>query len=97
MNGYNENFEDWVTSGTTYDLYVIQANTLDKTTNNWQDNVQENFEVLIAAPQGSISSGISTVLTAALGTIPDDGTCVTTTSTTTTVWPTTSTTSTLTP
>jgi len=97
MNGYNENFESWITNGTTYDLYVIQANPFEKTSNNWQDAVQENFEVLIAAPTGGVSSGISTVLTAALGTIPDDGQCVTTTSTTTTVWATTSTTSTLVP
>lgn len=96
INGFNENFESYVTDGTFYDTYVIQFNEIDKADGAWNAIVQQNSEVLIAVPV-SLSSGISTVLTAALGTIPDDGSCVTTTSTTTTVWPTTSTTSTLIP
>jgi len=96
MNGYNENFESWVTDGTNYDTFYIRFNEYDKSAYQWGDYIQEDNLVIIAAPS-SVSAGIQTVLEAALGTVPDDNACITTTSTTTTVWATTSTTSTLTP
>jgi len=97
MVGYNENFESWVTDGTTYDTYYIKFNTVDKSEYKWGDYIIEDSMVIIAAPQ-SVSAGILTVLEAALGTVNDEsGPITSTTSTTTTVWPSTSTTTTLIP
>jgi len=97
MVGYNENFESWVTDGTTYDTYYIRFNDYDKSAYQWGDYIQEDSTVIIAAPQ-SVSAGIETVLEAALGTVPDEsGPITSTTSTTTTIWPSTSTTTTLIP
>jgi hypothetical protein len=67
MVGYNENFESWVSNGTTYDVFYIRFNTLDKAAYQWGDYIQEDSTVIIAAPQ-SVSAGIETVLAAALGT-----------------------------
>jgi len=97
MVGYNENFESWVTSGTTYDLLFIQFRDYDSAINyKWGDYIELDSTVIIASPQ-SLTSGITTVLNAALGTPINDGSCITITSTTTTVWPTTTMTSTLAP
>ena len=97
MVGYNENFESWVTDGTTYNTYYIKFNTVDKSDYKWGDYIVEDSTVIIAAPQ-SVSAGILTVLEAALGTVNDEsGPITSTTSTTTTVWPSTSTTTTLIP
>jgi len=98
MVGYNENFESWVSDGTTYDTYYIKFNEYDKAAYQWGDYIMEDSMVIIAAEAGSAeATDINAILTAALGTIPGDNTCITTTSTTTTVWPTTTTTSTLIP
>lgn len=96
MNGYNENFESWVTAGTTYDVYHIQFNAYDKAAWNWGDFIQESEEVILAIPAGATST-IEGILNAALGTVENDGACFTTTSSTTTSYSTTSTTSTLEP
>jgi len=96
MNGYNENFESWVTDGTNYDTFYIRFNEIDKSAYQWGDYIPEDSLVIIATPS-SVTAGIQTVLEAALGTVVTDNACITTTSTTTTVWPTTSTTSTLIP
>jgi hypothetical protein len=96
MVGYNENFESWVTDGTTYDTYYIKFNEFDKSAYSWGDYIKEDSTVIVAIPQGA-TSAIETVLEEALGTVAGDNSCVTTTSTTTTVWPTTSTTTTLIP
>jgi hypothetical protein len=98
MNGYNENFESWVSSGTTYDTYYIKFNEYDKSAYSWGDYIKEDAMVIIAAATGSaVGTAIQTVLEAALGEVVDDSYCDTTTTTSTTVWPTTSTTSTLIP
>jgi hypothetical protein len=104
MNGYNENFESWVSDGVTYDTYYIKFNTYDKSTYQWGDYIFEDSTVIIATPQtqsnGSanpIGGLIEAVLEAGLGTVTADNSCITTTSTTTTVWPSTTTTSTLIP
>jgi hypothetical protein len=98
MVGYNENFESWVSSGTTYDTWYIKFNEYDKTAYQWGDYIMEDNMVIIAAEAGSAAAtSINSILTAALGTITGDNTCITTTSTSTTVWPSTTTTSTLIP
>jgi hypothetical protein len=98
MVGYNENFESWVSDGTTYDTWYIKFNEYDKTAYQWGDYIMEDNMVIIAAEAGSAeATSINSILTAALGTITGDNTCITTTSTTTTVWPSTTTTSTLIP
>ena len=96
MVGYNENFESWVTDGTTYNTYYIKFNEYDKSAYQWGDYIMEDSTVIIATPQ-NLSAGIEAVLVAALGPVVDDNACITTTSTTTTVWPSTSTTTTLIP
>lgn len=100
MNGYNENFESWVSSGTTYDLYYIKFNDYDKSGYQWGDYIPEDATVVIAAPNAAtsgIGAALETVLVAALGAVTSDNTCITTTSTTTTIWATTSSTTTLVP
>jgi hypothetical protein len=97
MNGYNENFESWVSSGVIYDTYYIKFNEYNKSEYQWGDYIMEDSTVIIAAPN-SVTSGIAaaieTVLEAGLGSVPDNNVCITTTSTTTAVPPTTTTTTT---
>ena len=85
MAGYNGNFESWVSAGASYDTYYVRFNEYNKSAYVWGDYIQEDATVLIAAISGSTESTlVSTILTAALGTIPNDsGVCLTTTSTTT--------------
>ena len=96
MNGYNENFESWVSGGVTYDTYYIKFNEYNKSEYQWGDYIMEDSTVIIAAPN-SVTSGIAaaieTVLEAALGTVVDNNVCITTTSTTTGVPASTTTTS----
>jgi hypothetical protein len=85
MNGYNENFETWVSGGTTYDTYYIKFNEYDKSAYQWGDYIQEDSTVIIAAPNSltsGIAAAIETVLEAALGTVLDNNACITTTTTT---------------
>ena len=96
MNGYNENFESWVTDGTIYDLYYIKFNEYDRSAYQWGDYIMEDSMAIIAVPE-SETSAIEAILVAGLGAVAGDTTCLTTTSTTTTVWPSTSTTTTLIP
>ena len=98
MGGYNENFESWVSDGTSYDTYYIRFNEYDKANYVWGDYIKEDSTVIIAVPSGSaVATEIEEVLVAGLGAVAGDNTCITTTSTTTTVWPSTTTTSTLIP
>ncbi len=96
MVGYNENFESWVSDGTTYDSFYIKFNEFDKSAYSWGDYIKEDSMVILAVPQ-SLTAGIQAVLEAGLGIVADDNACITTTSTSTTVWPTTSSTTTLIP
>lgn len=97
MVGYNENFESWVTDGTSYTTYYIKFNEYDKSAYQWGDYIMEDSTVILAVPYGA-TSAIQAVLVAALGDPADDsGDTTVTTSTTTTVWPSTSTTTTLLP
>ena len=97
MVGYNENFESWVDDATTYDSYYIKFNEYNKSEYQWGDYIMEDSMVIIAVPVGTASTNLSSLLTPALGTATGDNTCITTTSTSTTVWPSTSTTTTLIP
>jgi hypothetical protein len=96
MNGYNENFESYVSSGTTYSTYYIKFNSYDRSQYQWGDYIETDSTVIIAVPAASaFETAIEAVLNAGLGTVSTiGGACITTTSTTTTVWPSTSTTST---
>ena len=96
MNGYNENFESWVTDGQIYDLYYIKFNEYDRSAYQWGDYIMEDSTVIIAVPENA-TSAIEAILVAGLGAVAGDTACITTTSTTTTVWPSTSTTTTLIP
>jgi len=96
MNGYNENFESWVTDGTIYDLYYIKFNEYDKSAYQWGDYIYEDSTVIIAVPQGE-TTDIEEILVAGLGPVVSDTICITTTSTTTSSTSTTTTTTTLIP
>ena len=96
MNGYNENFESWVSTGVIYDTYYIKFNEYNKSEYQWGDYIMEDSTVIIAAPNAAVSgiaAAIETVLEAGLGTVLDNNVCITTTSTTT-IAPTTTTTTT---
>jgi len=94
MAGYNENFESYVEDGVTYNTYYIKFNEYDKSAYSWGDYIKEDSMVIIAVPDTTLTSDVEGILTAALGDLAGGNTCVTTTSTSTTVWPSTTTTST---
>lgn len=81
MAGYNENFESWVTDGTTYDTYYIKFNEYDTSSYQWGDYIHEDSMVIIAAPvagttgSATVSATLSTLLSAALGTVTSDNSC----------------------
>lgn len=102
MNGYNENFESWVSDGATYDTYYIKFNEYNKSEYQWGDYIMEDSTVIIAAPNAASQTGgatiaadIEAVLVAALGPVVDNNVCITTTTTTTAVAPSTTTTTTV--
>jgi hypothetical protein len=80
--GYNPVFESWVTDGTTYDLFYIKFNNIDKGAYNWGDYIPQDSTVIIAVPR-ALTAGIEAVLEAALGTVVEDNECITTTTTST--------------
>jgi hypothetical protein len=68
MNGYNENFESYVSAGSTYDTFYIKFNEYNKGAYVWGDYIAEDSTVIIAAVAGgAASTAIQTVLEAALG------------------------------
>lgn len=82
--GYDPYFVSYVTAGTVYDTYVITFDELLEDA-SWTPNLKEDERVIIAVPTGSLSSGLSTVLTAYLGAPVDaSGPVLTTTTTTST-------------
>jgi len=92
MAGYNQNFESFVSPGTTYDTYYIKFNEYDKSAYVWGDYVKEDATVIIAVEAGSAAAtAIEAVLEGALGAVTSDNICLTTT---TTAAPTTTTTTT---
>jgi len=89
MNGYNENFESYVSDGATYDSYYIKFNEYDKSAYQWGDYIHQDSTVIIAAPNADsdggsgIAAALEAILVDALGAVVDDNTCITTTTTTT--------------
>ena len=95
MVGYNENFESYVSAGTTYDTYYIKFNEYDKAAYSWGDYIKEDAMVILAVAAGSeIGGDIEEVLEAALGVVASNNTCITTTTSTTSAPSTTTTTTT---
>lgn len=98
MNGYNENFETYVSNNVIYNTYYIRFNQFDKSVYQWGDYIYEDSMVIIAVPNAAtpgnagISAAVEAVLEAALGTVLDNNACITTTTTTTSTPPTTTTT-----
>ena len=100
MNGYNGNFESWVSAGATYDTFYIKFNEYDRSAYVWGDYITEDATVIIAAPNAAsqtggatISADIEEILVAGLGAVVDQGIpCITTTTTSSTVAPSTTTT-----
>lgn len=98
MNGFNENFESYVSAGATYNTYYIKFNDYDKSAYQWGAYVPQDSTVIIAVVKDSSEeTALAAILNAALGTVAGDNTCVTTTTTTTTSTTTTTTTTTLIP
>lgn len=101
--GYNQNFESYVSDNVIYDTFYIKFNEFDTAGYNWGDYVHEDATVIIAAPNSAtdggsgISAAIEAVLEAAIRSVDADNACITTTSTTTQAPPTTTTTTTLIP
>lgn len=68
MNGYNANFESWVSDGSTYNIYYIKFNDLDKTAYQWGAYVPIDSTIVIAVVKNSAEeTALSNILTAALG------------------------------
>jgi hypothetical protein len=93
MQGYNQNFESWVSSGVSYDTFYIRFNEFNKSEYQWGDYIYEDSMVIIAVQSGSAeATSVNSILTAALGAPKDEGAvCLTTTSTTSTAAPSTTT------
>jgi hypothetical protein len=86
MGGYNENFESWVSAGTTYNTFYIKFNEYNKSAYVWGDYIHEDSTVILAIPQGGndLTGDFEDILVAALGDVVDQGIpCITTTTTTT--------------
>lgn len=95
MNGYNENFESYVSAGQTYNTFYIKFNEYDRSAYQWGDYIQEDSTVILAIPQGggNLTSAFEAILVAGLGAVVDQGIpCITTTTTTSTAAPSTTTT-----
>ena len=85
MNGYNENFESWVSAGATYNTFYIKFNEYDKSAYVWGDYIHEDSTVILAIPQGGndLTADFEEILVEALGPVVDQGIpCITTTTTT---------------
>jgi len=85
MNGYNENFESWVSAGATYNTFYIKFNEYDRSAYVWGDYIHEDSTVILAIPQGGndLTADFEEILVEALGDVVDQGIpCITTTTTT---------------
>jgi hypothetical protein len=95
MNGYNENFESWVSDGQSYNTFYIRFNEYNKSEYQWGDYIMEDSTVILAVPTGgsNLTSAFEAILVAGLGSVVDQGIpCITTTTTTSTAAPSTTTT-----
>lgn len=91
VDGYNVDFESWVSDSAAYDQFVIQFTDIQAGLNTWNPQIKTDSRVIIACPT-SVTAGIEAILEAALGSVTSDNTCITTTTTTTTSTTTTTTT-----
>jgi hypothetical protein len=85
INGYNENFESYVSAGETYNTFYIRFNEYNRSEYQWGDYIQQDSTVIIAIPQGggNLTSAFEAILVGALGAVVDQGIpCITTTTTT---------------
>jgi hypothetical protein len=84
MNGYNENFESWVSDGATYNTFYIKFNEYNRSEYQWGDYIMEDSTVILAVPQGGndLTQDFEDILVGALGAVVDDNECITTTTTT---------------
>jgi hypothetical protein len=84
MNGYNENFESWVSDGATYNTFYIKFNEYNRSEYQWGDYIMEDSTVILAVPQGGndLTDEFDAILVGALGAVVDDNDCITTTTTT---------------
>jgi hypothetical protein len=84
MNGYNENFESWVSDGATYNTFYIKFNEYNRSEYQWGDYIMEDSTVILAVPQGGndLTDEFQAILVGALGAVVDDNECITTTTTT---------------
>lgn len=96
MNGYNENFESWVSDGAIYNTFYIKFNEYNKSEYQWGDYIMEDSTVILAVPQGGndLTDEFEAILVGALGAVVDEGIPCITTTTTTSSAPVTTTTST---
>jgi hypothetical protein len=84
MNGYNQNFESYVSAGIAYDTYYIKFNEYNKSEYVFGDFITQDSSVVIAIPiaNTTLSTAIETRLVAALGAVVDENVSTTTTTTT---------------
>jgi hypothetical protein len=68
MAGFNENFETWVTAGTTYNVFYIKFNEYEKSAYMWGDYIHEDSMVIIAVPAAA-SAALQAILVNALGAV----------------------------
>jgi hypothetical protein len=96
MNGYNENFESWVSDGAIYNTFYIKFNEYNRSEYQWGDYIMEDSTVILAVPQGGndLTDEFEAILVGALGAVVDEGIPCITTTTTTSSAPVTTTTST---
>jgi hypothetical protein len=50
MAGYNQNFESYVSAGSTYNTYYIRFTEYDKSAYQWGDYIPQESMVIVALP-----------------------------------------------
>ena len=83
MGGFNQNFESHVTPGIVYDTVTIRFNEFDKAAYQWGDYIMQDSTVIIAIPQGALSTAIIADLASEFNITQYGSVCPTTTTTTT--------------
>jgi len=84
MGGFNQNFESYVTDGVIYDTITIRFNEYDKAAYQWGDYIPQDSTVIIAIPQGDLSSDLIDGIIDNYDGVQYGAVCGTTTTTTTT-------------
>lgn len=84
MNGFNQNFESYVTDGVIYDTITIRFNEYNKAAYQWGDYIPQDSTVIIAIPQGDLSNELIEGIISNYDGVQYGAVCGTTTTTTTT-------------